>query len=277
MASVLEREIQEPSVVAAGMEQFNIPYFLFSVHYMPLREERDYRTRVNGGYRTSYQMAAVEKRGDRPSMLLVKDGYQRIYIGADSQTGRKRYEPKAESAGNIARDIVQVATGAEPGAIGKPAVWVSKATKLPMTDEDWATWGTPGFAAKFPEFMAEVEQAERDEFMWCEGMLKEADSWHTQALPINIGSQHRAAAYWMGANAAEHPWIKATNFGGMIECPECGAKTSANKPRCQNCLQVINVKAQIELEARRQAERDEILEQDTRPTKEAAPHGAKKN
>lgn len=287
MPTLLEQEVQEQSVVAAGLEQFNKPHFLFSVHYMAIKEERDYKTKVRGAYRTVYPLARVAKKGDRPSMLVVKDGYQRVFRRTDTQTGKRMFGDEPEYAKHIAHDIVRVATGTDSSdeSAQRPAVWISQATRLPLTDADWAMWDTPAFAAKFPELMKEYEWAIERQWTWCEGKVKEADNFFVEDKHIYIGVQHRRAAEWIGANAAEHRWIKATALGVDIPCPECGAKTSAIAPRCSNCNEIINVQAYVKWKTKRDAElkialkaaEDAELEQQTAPVAKPKEAGNGKN
>lgn len=279
MPSVLEQEVQEQSVVAAGLEKFNVPYFIFSMHYFPVKEERDYKTKVRGGYRTVYRLEPVKSKDDRPSMLIIKDGYQKVFVRTDSQTGRRIFDDKAEPAINIANDIVRVARGVESSDENaqRPAVWISKASKIPVSDADWADFGAPSWAARFPEFNLELEWAKGREWAWCEGKVKEADGFYAEDKHIYIGVQHRMAGDWIGANSAEHPWIKATTFGTAIPCPSCGAKTSSIAPRCQNCKEIINVAAWAKFEAARKRELEAAeareLDEATRPAKPTAKDG----
>lgn len=224
MGTMIQAAHEEQSIVFDQLSNFGRRVSVCSVHFMPVREERDYKTKANGGYRTTYYLAAVKDKNSPPSVLTVLDGFQRVFRGTDDY-GHRSYSQEPEPAINIARDIVRVATGAGPDDMDsdRPAIWISKAPSLDS-----------------PEFQREVEQMRARQFRWCERKIKEAEALASQKQEINIGSLHRNAAVYIGSNPAEHPWMRITSFGASIDCPLCGVKTSRTHPKCQNCKEVID-------------------------------------
>jgi hypothetical protein len=228
--------LEQESVVTATMSQFGVPVAVCSLHYMPVKEGRDYRTRVNGPYQTNYQIPAVKTKDDHPAILVVLDAQQRKYRGFEETP---RYSPDNIPAMDIAKDLVNVATGGSPGGPDdiRPAVWISSAPKFPR---DWRLWGKPEFAQQYPEFWAEVQAYQIRQWKHCEKKIANGDTWHSKGLPLEINEDHRLAAAYIGANSQEHPWMNLTAMGAKDACPFCGAPTSTRAPKCQNCHEIIN-------------------------------------
>lgn len=212
-----------------------------SYHFRPVRETRDYKTKQDGTYNTTYRINACLDKDGPPEMLTVTDGYQRVFGGTDDYGNRKNSN-EPEPAINIANDIVNAATGAKhsDASYHGAAVWIVAAQKFPQTPEEWALWGRPEFERQFPEFKAECDAYRMRGYRFAERKVAEADMHFTNNLPMNINEIHRDAAKWTGANEAEHPWIRATKFGAKNPCPFCGKATSATSPKCEACHEIIN-------------------------------------
>src|ERR1043165_795651 len=128
--SALAIPVEEKSVVAQGLEAFGVTQYVCSLHFMPIKVSRDYRTKMQGGYSTTYNLAAVQDTKARPFVLSVLDAYQRVYQGADRLP---KWANTPILALDIAKDIVNVATGSgDPSAdLVRPAVWISQASRVP--------------------------------------------------------------------------------------------------------------------------------------------------
>lgn len=228
---------EEQGIVAASLAEFGQRIPVVSLHFMPVKEVRMYRTKVNENYRHEYFIPAVPTRDSHPEILYVLDAHQMEFRGSDRLP---KYSPETIRAIHIAEDIVHAATGAKslgPDDI-RPAVWITKVQKLPRNWDLWAN--QDAFRKEYPEFHAEIQAYKKREWAWCEQKMKDGDTWHSKSMPHEINEVHRACARYIGANAAEHPWMEVTSFGAIAPCPFCGAGTSTQHPVCRNCQRVIN-------------------------------------
>lgn len=264
----------EESIINTLTRQFGKKLYVCSFHFMPRHERRDYMTRqfrnpadgtLNGTFRTDYFLEAVKQPKERPSVCVVMDGLQRVFMGTNELPPyNKRYENVPETAYNIAADIVRAMSGGEPSGpedSTHPAIWISAIDdqaqvhgKFPRVSvdrfgkteysKDWDTWGTPRFAERFPDFAAECEAYAGRQWRHAEWLCAQALTFHVgpQKNPANINERHHLAAKWIGATAAQQPWMEQTStaYGANIDCPICGKATSGAHPKCQNCGEIIN-------------------------------------
>lgn len=255
------------SLVAAGMSHLGRRVYVVSLHYMDKKMRRDYRTRIDSGAWTEYKLEAVRRAGDRPSVMLVLDGYEKVFMGTEEFTRKKNYVDKPEPAINIAIDLVKEASSVPPSTPmdwEHPAVWISECGSagdvrsgtckglMPaiaidrhgntVYSADWDSWGTPKFEAQFPEFTAECKAYHGRQWHFSELKLAQGNAYFDgpQKNPYNINEIHRNAATWVGANSAEYPWIENTRYGAMIPCMFCGQSTSAAHSMCGHCHEIIN-------------------------------------
>lgn len=255
------------SLVAAGMSHLGRRVYVVSLHYMEKKMRRDYRTRIDSGAWTEYKLEAVRRAGDRPSVMLVMDGYQEVFIGTEDFTRIRKKIQVPEPAIHIANDLIKEASSVPPSGPmdwEHPAVWISECGSagdvrsgtckglMPaiaidrhgntVYSSDWDSWGTPKFEAQFPEFFAECQAYRMRQWRFSELKLAQGNAYFDgpQKNPYNINEIHRNAATWVGANAAEYPWIENTRYGSMIPCMWCGHSTSAAHPLCGDCGKVIN-------------------------------------
>lgn len=263
MSAISQAVLPEPSagaqpgqsIVTAAFEQFGRPVYVCSLHYMPVRERRDYRTRIGGGPWTDYALDAVTDPNGRPSVCVILDGFQRRFQGTSDTTGQKRYSNEPWPAKEIAEDIVRAATGTGPAGPEDtlhPAIWISQAPRVPRVDvgtkgqmvysPEWKGWGTPEFEKQFPEFVRECKAYARRQWGYCELKIAEGDAFNDgpQKNPRNINELHRGAGKYTKANVAEHPWLEGSSYGSQIPCPICGAATSSQHPKCQKCGEIID-------------------------------------
>jgi len=261
----------EESIINTLTRQFGKKLYVCSFHFMPRHERREYMTRqfrntdgsLSGTFRTDYNLEAVKQPKDRPSVCVVMDGLQRVFMGTNEiPPFNKRYENAQITASEIAVDIVRAMSGGEPAGpevSSYPAIWISSIDeqaggKFPRVavsrtgvteySKDWDTWGTPRFAERFPEFAAECEAYAGRQWHHAEYLCGLAMMYHVgpQKNPANINERHHLAAKWIGASPAQQPWMEqaTTSFGANIDCPICGKPTSGSHPKCQNCGEIIN-------------------------------------
>lgn len=256
------------SIVNAANQQFGRRIHIVSLHFMERHAKREYRTRRDGGPWTIYHLAAVKKAGDRPSVTLALDGFDRVFKGTrDAFPYTKIHENEARTALEIAADIVNDFAGAPPSGpddTAHPAIWISKCGSrqdvqlgqarglipaisidpagMVTYSKEWDSWGTPEFERQFPEFMAELNAFLGRQWRFCEAKLSEGDDFSSgpTANPRSINEIHRYAGSYIGANVAEHKWLQDTAFGAQAPCPFCGASTSTSHPNCQNCGRVVD-------------------------------------
>lgn len=234
--------LEAQSIVQQQMAQYGNLVPVCSYHFMPIREKRRYKTRMDGTYDTTYILSPIRDLGGRPSILIARDGYQRVFVGTDHFSRKQNWTDKAEPAINIAKDIVRAATGQEPTGPDHPgpAVWIVQSAAYPKSKQEWLLWGTAEFERKFPEFSAECKAWRQRAYLWAEAKVREADYYASQRQHINITNFHRNAAAQVGANETEHSWITFTKQGKTVACPICGKPTSSEHPKCGSCGEIID-------------------------------------
>ena len=234
-------EQQQQSIVSDAMQQYGYTQTVCSYHFMPLKFTRRFKSSREGGFLTPYKWNACKSLEGPPEIELVRDGFQKLFTGTDPFSKKKNYVDEPWAAIHIARDLVKAVTGmreTSPGHDG-PAFWISKASVIPQRSE-LVLWGTPQFMAKYHEFVEECEAYKTRAYRFAERMVGQADSYHANGDPVSITDLHRSAGLMIGVNEAEHPWIRSTKHGAMIECPFCGKPTSSKAPKCGSCHEIVD-------------------------------------
>ena len=210
-----------------------------SVHWADIKQERPFQTTMNSGKRTFYNIKGVKTHKDKPSLWIVSDGVERVYMG------NKRYTNIFENskAPTIASDLVKCGTGGlVAGAEALlPAVWISKAEDCPKNHigalelpDDWEK--------RYPVFAEEVAQFREREWNWCRMQVEDADAKHAKGLTNEIYDRHRKSAQWIGANPQEHLWINPVQINDKKTCPFCAMPIPMAAVRCPHpaCGEILD-------------------------------------
>ena len=262
------------SIVSAAMQQYGTPIAVCSYHFKPVERKRRYKTKLQGGFQSTWKWTAAKSLDGPPEMEIVLDGYQKRFIGSDEMTGRKNWVDEPWAATLIAKDLVRSVTGSSNDVHDGPAFWACKTRTFPTPERLKAEWGLPSFRREFPEFVAECEARREQAFRNCEKRVGEADTFHSMSQPTNITDLHRDAAKMIDANEAEHPWIRSTKLGAQIPCPFCGKATSSQAPKCGSCHEIINAALYKTIQNRILAESEEPLMQPPPPPPTLTPPAA---
>jgi len=232
----------QESIVARTLAQYGVLRPLLSYHFMEVKRTRNFKTELNGNFTTNYVWPATKDLNGPPSMVIVRDGLQKLFTGTDPSSRKKSYVDQPWAALDIARDLLKNNTGSHENSPSHdgPAFWISKATVFPRVQAQWDLWGTPEFEKQFPEFYAECVAYRARAYRFCERKVAEGNALHSEGKGLFITDIHRTAAHLIGSNAAETLWLNSSKQGDKIPCPLCGKPTSSVHPKCSECGDIIN-------------------------------------
>jgi len=179
--------------------------------FFAVRELRAVGHEGEGGYRTTYNLAAAPRDGD-PEILVVDDAYERVYI-SDNQ-----YDDRFTKAEDIAKKLIRQWTGDmwQVGE-GQAGIWIC-AGPLPTAEEK-----------------ARHTAAQEQMF---EGLAKHGEAlFASHEPPPEICKK---AVLWLDPNAAAtHPWVKERKKQDLKKCPLCKKLVEQDAIFCEHCNQQI--------------------------------------
>jgi len=192
-----------------------------SIFFQPLKANRPFAKRPDGGYNSRFTIAAAEP-GEYQT-LVVNDVHE-----MQSNGSQQRFQTPV-FADALAADLVsQWRDNKIAGEYGRPGVFVC-AGDAP----------TP-------------EELTRERFIqdtWCEKLCNEAESHWVKGDRGLVSELHRSAAKYLGRESYE--WVHAVGMVKLVACPICAVKVDSTAIICKECGNPIDLDRWIQYQHRR--------------------------